>query len=174
MFIDESGFMLQPVVRRTWAPRGSTPVQYAWDAHHRLSVLSALSLGPQRKRLGLVFDVWGHNITATEVLVMLRGLLRRFPNGYILVLDRWSPHRSAVRQLKAAATGRVQVEWLPAYAPMLNPTERVWGHCKHAELANFVPDHVEHLRLETEAALVRTASEQTLLRSFFAWAELKI
>jgi len=31
VFIDESGFMLQPVVRRTWAPRGETPILKSWD-----------------------------------------------------------------------------------------------------------------------------------------------
>ena len=39
VFLDESGFMLQPLRRRTWAPRGQTPVQYAWDRHDRFSVL---------------------------------------------------------------------------------------------------------------------------------------
>jgi hypothetical protein len=166
--------MLQPTVRRTWGPQGCTPIQHAWDAHDRLSVLSALTLSPAGKRLDLLFDVWGHNITAAEVLVMLRGLSRRFPNGYILVLDRWSPHRAAVRQLAGVAGGRIQVEWLPPYAPTLNPVERVWGHGKHVELANFVPDDAEHLRREMEAALGRATGEQALLRSFFAWAKLPI
>lgn len=174
MFIDESGFMLQPTVRRTWAPSGQTPVQKAWDRHDRLSVLSALTLSPGRERLGLLFDVWCHNITADEVLVMLRSLARRFPKGYILVMDRSGPHRTAIKRLASVASGRVEVELLPPYAPKLNPVERVWGHGKHDELANFVPDHIEHLRGELEAALIRTADEQGLLRSFFAWAKLKI
>jgi DDE superfamily endonuclease len=166
--------MLQPTVRRTWWPRGQTPIQYAWDAHGRLSVLSALTLSPTGKRLGLLFDVWGHNITVAEVLVMLRSLQRRFPKGYILMLDRSSPHRSAIKQLAGKASGRIEVEWLPPYSPTLNPVERVWGHSKHDELANFVPENLEHLRYEMENALVRTQCEQTLLRSFFAWANLKI
>ncbi|MBI4758435.1 MAG: IS630 family transposase, partial [Chloroflexi bacterium] len=35
--------MLQPVVRRTWAPQGKTPIQYSWDRHDRLSVLAAIT-----------------------------------------------------------------------------------------------------------------------------------
>ena len=31
VFLDESGFMLTPTVRRTYAPRGKTPVLSAWD-----------------------------------------------------------------------------------------------------------------------------------------------
>jgi len=166
--------MLQPTVRRTWSPRGQTPIQYAWDAHDRLSVLSAITLSPTGKRLGLLFDVWGHNIGAAEVLVMLAGLRRRLPRGFILALDRSLPHRSAIKRLAGTAGGRINIQWLPPYAPTLNPVERVWGHGKHDELANFVPDDAEHLRGEMEAALARTAREQRLLRSFFAWAKLRI
>jgi hypothetical protein len=57
--------MLQPTVRRTWAPRGETPISHAWDRHDRLSVLSALTVSPgargrrrrRRRRVGLLFDV---------------------------------------------------------------------------------------------------------------------
>ncbi len=45
--VDESGFMLQPVVRRTWAPRGETPVHRSWDRHDRLSVISAITVSPR-------------------------------------------------------------------------------------------------------------------------------
>jgi hypothetical protein len=39
VFLDESGFMLQPVRRRTWAPSGQTPYHDAWDRHERLRVV---------------------------------------------------------------------------------------------------------------------------------------
>ena len=41
VFLDESGFMLQPLRRRTWAPSGQTPLQDAWDRHDRLSVVGS-------------------------------------------------------------------------------------------------------------------------------------
>ena len=55
VFLDETGFMLQPLNRRTWAPRGETPVQYAWDRRDRLSVIGALTLSPVRQRIGFYF-----------------------------------------------------------------------------------------------------------------------
>ena len=166
--------MLQPTVRRTWAPEGQTPISPAWDRHDRWSVLSALTVSPTRRRLGLLFDVWPCNISAGGVLAMLRNLRRRYPKGFILVLDRWSVHRSAVRQLSARGDGRVEVEWLPAYAPELNPVEQVWQRAKHVDLANFVPDQAEHLRLAAEASLVKTRGQQAILRSCFAHAKLKL
>ena len=166
--------MLQPTVRRTWAPAGRTPVSRAWDRHDRWSVLSALTVSPARRRVGLLFDVWPCNVDAAAVLAMLRNLRKRHPNGFILVLDRWSVHRSAARRFLARGDGRVEVEWLPAYAPELNPVEQVWQRAKYVDLANFVPEQAEHLRREVEASLVSTRGQQAILRSCFAYAKLKL
>lgn len=166
--------MLQPTVRRTWAPRGKTPVSHAWDRHDRLSVLSALTVSPKSRRVGLLFDVWPCNVDTDAVLAMLRGLRRRYPKGYILVLDRWVVHRSAVRRLLERGDGRVEVHWLPSYAPELNPVELVWQRSKYVDLANFAPDHTEHLRKELEDSLVKTSRQQQILRSFFDHAKLKL
>ena len=50
VFIDETGCMLPPVVRRTWAPQGCTPLLYRWDRHARLSIIGAITVAPRRKR----------------------------------------------------------------------------------------------------------------------------
>jgi transposase len=165
--------MLQPVVRRTWAPRGETPVLDCWDRHDRLSVISALTVSPQRRRLGLYFDIFDHNIVADDVVEFVAGLVRRL-GKITLVLDRWQVHRSAVRKLEARFGRCVHIEWLPPYAPELNPTEHVWGHTKFADLANFIPDDVLHLGQSIAASLRNTRQYKTLLSSFFHHAELNI
>jgi len=172
VLIDESGFMLQPLVRRTWAPRGKTPLHHSWDRHDRLSVITALSVSPKRRRLGLYFDIHDHNIRTGEVEAFVRWLRRRFPKGIILVMDRLAAHRSAARRLGARFGRSVAVEWLPPYAPELNPVEQVWGHTKYADLANFIPDDVAHLEREVIYSIEQTASDQTLLRAFFQHAKL--
>jgi transposase len=166
--------MLQPVVRRTWAPRGQTPVLDCWDRHDRLSVISAISLSPQRRRLGLYFDIVDHNIVTDDFVAFLEHLLDRIRRPIILVLDRWPVHRSGVRKIQARFGRRVQVEWLPPYAPELNPTEQVWNHTKYADLANFVPDDVLELGQAVAGSLRDKCQNQSLLRSFFQHAELKI
>ena len=86
--------MLQPVVRRTWAPEGAAPIHYRWDRRARLSVISAISVSAKRGRLGLYYDIHDHNIVTDDfegfVAALLRGLQRRV----ILVLGRWPVHRS--------------------------------------------------------------------------------
>ena len=61
--------MLTPTVRRTWAPRGRTPQLRCWDRRDRVSVVSALVLSPTRRRFGLYFDLYPHNIRTADCVV---------------------------------------------------------------------------------------------------------
>ena len=166
--------MLQPTVRRTWAPRGETPVLDCWDRHDRLSAISALTISPQRKRLGLYFDIVDHNIVTDDFVEFVAHLLSRLGRSITLVLDRWQVHKSGVRRLQRRFGRRVVVEWLPAYAPELNPDEQVWNHTKYADLANFIPDDVLHLGKSVATSLRETRTNQTLLKSFFKQSKLRI
>lgn len=166
--------MLQPVVRRTWAPRGQTPIHYSWDRRDRLSAISAITVSPIRRRLGLYFKLLDQNITAQEAVPFIASLLEHFPKGIILVWDRWMVHRSATRQLVQRFQKRVLIEWLPAYAPELNPDEQVWNRAKHVDLANFIPEDIRHLGRAVRKSLRNSRSQQPLLRSFFNHAKLSL
>jgi len=174
VFLDETGFMLQPVVRRTWAPRGCTPVLASWDRHDRLSVSSALTLAPRRRRLALRFSIQARNVRWPDVYRFVRAVMVRCRRPVVLVLDRLNAHRSAVKRLVARFGGRVEVEWLPAYAPELNPVEPVWSHTKHSDLANYIPKHVGALASAVRRSLRSKTKEPDLLRSFFKIAGLKL
>ena len=137
--------MLQPVVRRSWSPQGQTPIHYSWDRRDRLSVISALTVSPQRRRLGLYFNIFDHNIVTDDFEWFVETLLAGFGQRIILVMDRWSVHRSAAKRLRARFARRVQIEWLPAYAPELNPDEQVWTRTKYVDLANYIPADIDEL-----------------------------
>lgn len=166
--------MLQPLVRRTWAPQGRTPIHKSWDRHDRLSVISALSVAPRRRRLGLYFQVHNHNIRTAEAVEFIRWVHRRLRRRIILILDRWSVHRAAVRRLVHAGAGWFEVEWLPAYAPELNPCEGVWNHTKYGELANYIPEDIDALQAEVERSITAKRCSANLLRSFFKHAQLSL
>ena len=174
MFLDESGFMLQPVRRRTWAPRGQTPVQYSWDRHDRLSAVSAVTVAPVRRRMGLYFRLHADNIHAEEVVAFLRGLHRHLPRRLIVILDRWNVHRKAVRVLWEDGADWLVPEWLPAYAPDLNPAEQVWNHAKYADLANFIPEDLADLSRAVDASMAGQRGRPSLIRSYFHLAGLEL
>jgi transposase len=174
VLIDESGFMLQPVVRRTWAPKGQTPIQYSWDRHDRLSVIAALTVAPQRRRLGLYFQVQQENLRFDDVMAFLSLVHQHLRRKFILVLDRYSVHRKAVRLLQKAGVDWFEVEWLPGYAPDLNPVEMVWNHTKYADLANFLPEHINHLEQAVTTSIADTRRVISLKLAFFAHAGLEL
>ena len=167
--------MLQPVVRRTWAPRGQTPILRAWDRHDRLSVISAITLAARRVRLGLYWQIHSENIRGLQVVVFLRALRRNVRSKLILILDGSKPHRSKVLQeyLERHA-GIIRVEWLPPYAPDLNPTEQVWNHTKYSDLANFIPHDIADLRTHVGDSIAAQRTQTGLLQSFFNLAQLSL
>src|SRR5882757_598631 len=57
VFLDEAGFMLTPLVRRTLAPRGQTPILPAWQRHDRISAISCVTLGLGAEEPGLYFEL---------------------------------------------------------------------------------------------------------------------
>jgi len=164
--------MLQPLVRRTWAPEGQTPVMYSWDRHDRLSVIAGLSLSARRRRIGLYFAVHEKNVKAEEAEAFLRQLQRSLGKKLIVVMDRWAVHRKVARMLAGAE--RFRIEWLPPYAPDLNPVEHVWNHTKYGDLANYIPDDLPDLEIEAEMSLDDLRTKPDLLWSCFPGAKLEL
>ena len=107
-------------------------------------------------------------------MAFLRALRRRQATGLILILDRWSVHRAAVRRLLERPSRRLQVEWLPSHAPELNPVEQVWNHAKYTDLPNRAPEDIDELARLVQGSIAETRSQSQLLRSFFRTAKLKL
>jgi transposase len=171
VFIDESGFLLIPSVRRTWAPRGQTPLLRFWQRHDRVSVISGISVSPQRRRFGLYFRPHLNNIRQPQICAFLRHLLRHLRGPVIVVWDRGNIHKGQPLRDLCRRFPRLRIEYLPAYAPELNPDEAVWTLAK-GKLANGRPDSVEDLKAHLRSSLVRIRRSQTLLRSCITQSDL--
>ena len=174
VLLDESGFMLQPVRRSTWAPAGKTPQQDAWDRHDRLSVIGLIGVSPLRHRLSLYFTFQPENVQTEHMVCLLRHLHYHYRSQVILVWDRLRAHLSAAAYFETHRPDWFQFEWLPAYAPELNPVEQCWNHAKYADLPNFIPDDVDHLGTAICESMLEQRQDQALLRSFFAFSKLPL
>ena len=172
--MDQSGFMLQPTRRRTWALSGHTPIHKVWDRHDRLSVQAAVTLPPRRQRLGVYFRMYEHNIDRHDVGSFVGHVMGMIRRQVVLILDRWSVHRAAVAILQKRYPDRLTIEWLPAYAPELNPAEQVWNHTKYGDLANFIPDHIEDLTDAVCMSITAQHHDNDLIRGFFKYAQLEL
>jgi transposase len=168
VWIDETGIFLSPVVRRTWAPQGETPILRTRTRHHRhLSVIGAISISPRRRRLGwyLNFHAEG-SIRQEQVIVFLQQLMRHLRGDVFLIWDRLNAHRGKAVRKFLDRHPRLHVAYLPAYAPELNPNEYGWNHLKGHSLGNYCPDNVQELHQTVKKTVRKLQSRQALLRGF--------
>lgn len=174
VFIDESGYLLQPLRRRVWAERGHTPVQHAWDRHDRLTAVAALCRAPWASRIGLYYELLDHNVHSADIVRFLRLVHDHLRRPLLLVCDRLSAHRAAVRELLAGGCNWIRAEWLPGYAPELDPVESVWNQSKYGDLANWIPSDIHELHHVLDHTLREYRQDPLRLHSFFAAAQLSI
>ena len=161
-----------PNVRRTWAPRGQTPIVRHRYQRDKVSAISAVTVSAERRRVGLYLHLHP-NITNVEVAIFLRALLRHLRGQVIIVLDSGSIHKGPDVQALQARYPRLHLEWFPGYAPELNPDELVWAHFK-AQLANGHPDTVDELMATLCRITKRVTRRPNLIRSFIAGSELPV
>jgi transposase len=174
VLIDETGLFLNPLVRRTWAPVGRTPVLESWGRYRdKVSVIGAVTVSPVARRLGFYFasDPKGY-FTAERVAEFLRDLLKHLRGNVVVVWDGGSNHRGPAIREFLRRNRRLRLVRLPAYCPDLNPVEAVWSWLKYGRLANFVPADVLDLEGWVIDHLVELKLDPGLLRRLWDGSEL--
>jgi transposase len=175
-FLDESGFMLQPRVRRTLAPRGQRVIVRCSEAHDRISAISCVTLSPKARRRGLSFGfLLNPNFHGEEVVEFLQALLRQLPGPWTVVGDGNHIHRkSTVVRARWARHPDLVVENFPRDDPQSNPDEGVWSWAKYGKLGNCCPNDVEGLRDAVFDALNDLKHRPNVLASFVKDAGLQL
>lgn len=166
-----------PLLRRSWARCGHTPVvtQRA-RSRRKVSVIGALTISPKRCRVRAYFGFLPDaNYNGEAILGFAKNLRRALRVPIELIWDRLKAHRGEpvaswlMRQRK-----RVRVYLLPPYAPELNPVELIWGYAKANPLANFAPLELQELLMQAQHAALEIAGNESLLRSFIAHSPLSL
>lgn len=140
--------------------------------HYRFNrrMLSAVAAMTWRN---FYFRLYPDTIHTAQVVDFLAQLLRQLAGKLLVIWDRLPQHRAQpVSQLVAAQGDRLWIEYLPGYAPELNPVEYLWGYWKHHALPNFCPDDLTELGFFGRRALQRMRRRPTLIRSF--WQQTKL
>lgn len=169
--------MLHPLVRRTWAPRGQTPTLHLRGRHHRkVSAIGAITISPTRRRLGRYVTLHPDQAIGSEqALAFLKQLRRHLRGPMVVVWDNLNTHRSRlVRAYAERHRDTLRLEFLPPYAPELNPVEYSWSHDKRGTLANACPTDVDQLHRQVRSALAPTHHNQPLLRGFVRASRLPL
>jgi len=173
VFLDESGFSLKPSVRRTWAPRGQTPLlthKFNWQRAH---AIGAIACKPEGTQCELLLYVQEHAINKETIVAYLPALREHLGRSVVLLWDGLPSHRSkVVQQYLAANRDWLTVERFPGYAPELNPQEYVWSALKGKDLANFCPDETLELAERLQAGQERLGEDQQKMYGFLVASTL--
>jgi transposase len=173
-FLDESGLLMAPLVRRSWSPRGQTPILYQRTrSYQKVSMLATLCVAPARNRVSLYFRLHpNENIRAPLVADFLRQLRTQLAAPVILIWDRLPSHRARCVQNWLQQQTGLDAEFLPPYAPELNPVEYLWSYLKTNPLANLAVTELDPLTRPARRHTRRIQYNQQLLRSFLAHSPL--
>jgi hypothetical protein len=167
-FIDETGYLVAPLVRRTWAPCGQTPILIQKGRFHsKASCIGALVVNPNRSKVRMYFRIHrDQTLNAHTIRDFLAQLCRQCKGPIVIVWDRLSAHKGRVMKEFFVKHPRIRIEWLPPYAPELNPIEYAWGYLKMNPLANRAFFDTRMLAKEAYRASRKIQHEDRLLRSF--------
>ena len=119
------------------------------------------------------FRLYPGTVKSAQVVEFLEALVHQINGPLLIVWDRLAAHRSRlVRDHLANLKGHIDVEYLPAYAPELNPVEYIWAYWKQHELPNVCPKDYWHLGETARRTLRRMRRRPRLIPAFWKQASL--
>jgi hypothetical protein len=175
VFEDEAGAALTGVVRRSWGPRGVTPVIAMNGARgKRENMVTFLAYRTGCEPRMLAWHKSGEGYTKEDFPLLLTMLHARLGAKVTLIWDNYSSHTSAqVRAWIAEQSTWLRVVALPPYAPELNPVELLWKNVKDL-LANRAFRSIHELADTAEAALGSVKHATHLFVGFLAGTGLAL
>lgn len=162
-FLDETGFSSEPNLRRTYGLKGETPVVRTSGRRQKVNVISAVSM-----QGAFWCQIYTHSLNQGHFVSFLKDFMRGQRGNVFLVLDSHPAHiGNSVKEYVQSTQGRLELHFLPPYAPELNPDEFVWHYLKANGLAKKPLRKDESLRERVEEDLDKLKKDRALLHSFF-------
>lgn len=162
-FLDETGLSSEPNLRRTYGLKGETPVVRTSGRRQKVNVISAVSM-----QGAFWCQIYTHSLNQGHFVSFLKDFMRGQRGNVFLVLDSHPAHiGNSVKEYVQSTQGRLELHFLPPYAPELNPDEFVWHYLKANGLAKKPLRKDESLRERVEEDLDKLKKDRALLHSFF-------
>jgi transposase len=166
-FWDESGISQRATVRRTWAPKGHTPVITPSGSWRSRSVIGVITCTPKGKRPKLFLRIFPHSIKHPDAIRCLKEFRRHVRGCVILLWDGLAPHRARSTKIFL----KTQRHWLktyrfPPYAPELNPPEYLFSASKARGLAGLYVGAVDDIDARIKSSKRRFQRHPNLLTGF--------
>ncbi len=162
-FLDEAGFQSDPVLGRTYGLKGKMLVVTTSGQRQSINAISAVNARGQ-----FWATTYTGKLDAEWFVAFLADFMKRQPGKVLLVVDGHPAHKAnKVKTFIKDLRGKLELHFLPPYAPDLNPDEFVWSYMKVNEIAKKPLRRNESLREHIEKVLCQIQRNITLVKSFF-------
>lgn len=163
-FLDEVGVRSDSPLGRSYGLKGQTPVVKTSGQRQKINAISAVNA-----KGAFWYKVYGGMLTAALFVVMLKDLMKGRKQPVMLVVDGLPVHKAkSVASYVQSTKGRLELHFLPPYAPDLNPDEFAWSHLKQNGTSKKPLRKNEALRQRVEEDLKGIKKDRRLVRSFFS------
>jgi transposase len=168
LWLDQTGLRSDAAVGTTWAPVGQTPVVSKTGKRFGVNVMAAIS-----NKGELYFTRYHGSFTGPVFLAYLDRLTRHLDRKIHLIVDGHPVHRRVnVHDWLAEHVDRIEMRFLPGYAPELNPVELLNGDIKrHVAQAN--PGNPAELAAAAAAHLRRRQNQPDVVKALFNKPEVR-
>lgn len=162
-FMDEAGVRSDQVLGRSWGIRGETPEVATSGRRQSVNAISAVNA-----KGGFWYKTYTERMNADKFTRLLKDFMRGRRGRVYVVLDGHPAHRAkCVKRYVDSMEGRLELYFLPGYAPELNPDEFVWNYLKRQGVSKKPLAKGESLRPRVERDLRYIKSKPHLVRAFF-------
>ena len=159
LFGDECGIQFVPTRVRMWALKGQTPEILSPGGREKQSVIGAVE-----PATGVVTSMFIPTLTAIAFLAFIRFVLRRYCHArkiYLVVDNARSHHAKILKPFLKLVAWKLELIFLPAYSPDLNPAEDLWKllreKCTYNTYYEYFSDKLAVVRNFLEACKIPSA-----------------
>jgi transposase len=167
-FLDEAGVRSDSPLGRSYGLKGRTPVVKTSGKRQSINAISAVN-----PKGAFWYNVYPGKLNAASFIQFLRDFMKRRRKPVYMVVDSLPVHKTKSVEAYVQSTQRkLELHYLPTYAPDTNPDEFVWHHLKQNGTSKKPLRTDESLKDRVTADLSVIQSHPALVRSFFMAASV--
>ncbi len=161
---DETGIRSDNHAGHSYAPLGKTPVQKVSVSRYATNMISSVT-----NRGKLRFMLYNETMTGKILIKFLQKLIKDARGKKrFLILDNLRVHHS--REVKAWVEERkeqIEIFYLPAYSPELNPDEYLNGDLKRQLKSGKIAKNQDELEKQVRSTARKIQSKPARIQSYF-------
>lgn len=165
---DEAGFRSDHQTGTSYSPKGQTPVIKSPGKRFKTNMISTVT-----NQGTLRFMMFDGSFTATVFLKFLKRLIHKTPAKIFLIVDNHKVHHAKkVQSWLEKNKGKIELFFLPAYSPELNPDELLNQDVKSNAVGRKRAHTLSELKQNLTRYLFGTQKSPHIVRAYFQKKEV--